>query len=287
MHIARPAIVRGEETHLARPRQRIQRHWNLSAHRLALLTGTFATIAVGARAEAPGLDLDLYAALLRDHTTSTAATAGTLVDYRAVGDDPRWTRLLAGLEAARPSDFTDADERMAFWINAYNILAIRMVVEHAPLESIRDAGSLIWPVWRREIARIEGARVTLHQIEHDILRKLGDPRIHAAIVCASTSCPSLAREPYRAEDLARQLDDAVHGFLADPRKGLRIDRSSHTVWLSKIFRWFSVDFEAAGGVLAFTTRYAPPPDRTWLPAQHDIVEVEYLDYDWRLNEWRR
>ena len=249
--------------------------------------GVLAALAPPAAAETSGLDLALYGALLQGYTKETNATAGTVVDYQGLGGDPRWQELIAGLESARPSTLGDADERMAFWINAYNILAIRMVIENAPLASIRDAGSFIWPVWRREIARIEGSRVTLDQIEHKILRKMGDPRIHAAIVCASTSCPSLAREPYRSEVLTKQLDAAMRGFLADPRKGLRVERGDHIVWLSKIFRWFAADFESDGGVLAFVIRYAPAGEGTWIAEQHDLVEVEYLDYDWRLNEWRR
>lgn len=251
-----------------------------SVSRALCLMGSCALLAGTAAAE---FDVDLYADVLRDHTAETSRLAGTEVDYEAIAGDPRWPRLLAGLEAARPSAIRRPEERLAFWINAYNVLAIRMVIDHWPLESIRDAGSLIWPVWRREIARIEGERVTLHEIEHEILRPTGEPRIHGAIVCASLSCPSLAREPYRGDQISAQLDASMRRFLADPRKGLHIDRTERTVVLSRIFRWFSDDFDAAGGALAFSARYAPDADGAWIDTRLETLDLEYFEYDWALN----
>lgn len=268
-------------------RRRTDRPPIFSARCLLAITGTCAVVAGSPATGKAELDLDLYAALLGEYTVSTETVAGTRVDYAGIAADPRWPRLLAGLESARPSGFSRERDRKSFWINAYNVLAIRMVVEHAPLESIRDAGSLWWPVWRREIARIEGARITLDGIERGILRKTGDPRIHGAIVCASTSCPSLARAPYRSRDLEAQLDAAMRHFLANPRKGLRIDRSRNTVVLSQIFRWSAEDFEVDGGVLAFAIRYAPESDHGWLTERRDDLDIEYFDYDWGLNAWRR
>ena len=101
------------------------------------------------------------------------------------------------------------------------------------------------------------------------------------------SCPSLTREPFRAETLDAQLDDALRSFLASPSKGLRVDRAARTVTLSKIFDWFEGDFEASGGVLAVATRHAPEADRIWLAENSASVDVEYFDYDWTLNDTTR
>ena len=237
-----------------------------------------------ARAE---LDLSRYAALLDQYTSETRAVVGTRVDYRGLAADPRWPELLAGLEASQPSRLSDRNEQLAFWINTYNVLAIKMVVRHYPVESIRDAGSLFRPVWKHEIAQIEGKPVSLDQIEHAILRPLGEPRIHGAIVCASTSCPSLARTPYTAEALDDQLDSTMRRWLADPRKGLRTDRARRSVTLSRIFDWFEEDFDAAGGPVAFAARYAPEADRSWLAEPPASLEVDHFDYDWSLNDWPR
>ena len=113
---------------------------------------------------------------------------------------------------------------------------------------------------------------------------LGDPRIHAAIVCASTSCPRLRREPYESSRVDGQLDDAVRGFLSNPAKGLSLEPETNTVRLSRIFDWFEEDFDSHGGVLAFVRRYGPGSAMEWLSRHPNSAEVEYFDYDWQLND---
>jgi hypothetical protein len=109
---------------------------------------------------------------------------------------------------------------------------------------------------------------------------MGDPRIHMAIVCASTSCPSLGREPFTAGRIDAQLDEASRRFLASPSKGMRLEPGG--VRASRIFDWFEEDFEAGGGVLAFLRRHAPPALRLRLGGD---PRIRYLDYDWTLNGW--
>ena len=127
---------------------------------------------------------------------------------------------------------------------------------------------------------VGGKETTLHVIEHEILRKMGDPRIHAAIVCASVSCPDLRQEAFTAENLDVQLDDQLKQFLANPGKGLKIDRVDKRISLSRIFDWFEEDFEPKGGVLKFIARYVPEKDREWIAKG----SVSYLDYNWDLNK---
>lgn len=252
--------------------------------RSVLAIAVVGVLSAGAAAAAPsGFDLDLYARILARHTVEVSDLARVRVDYRALRRDPDWPRLLASLAAADPGRLTSHDERLAFWANAYNVLAIAVVVEHDPPRSIRDVGSLLWPVWKRPAGVVGGEERTLDEIEHGIVRPLGDPRAHVAVVCASLSCPPLAREPWRAEQLDTQLDAALRGWLADPRKGLRLDRPRRTVYLSKIFDWFEEDFEAAGGALAFALPYLDEDDRRFVEARRDALNIEYLDYDWRLN----
>jgi hypothetical protein len=208
--------------------------------------------------------------------------AGVRVDYAALARSADWQRLVDGLAASDPARLVSRSERLAFWINAYNVLAIDLVARHHPVASIREIGSLWRPVWKREAGRVGGRRVTLDEIEHATLRPQGEPRIHAAIVCASVSCPALAREPFRAERLEAQLDAALAAFLADPRKGSRLDRERGVLWLSRVFDWFAEDFAASGGALAFLRPHLPEPTRAWLEAHAD-VELAFLDYDWSLN----
>jgi hypothetical protein len=229
---------------------------------------------------ADAFDRALYAALLIRHTKQVTDLAGTRVDYRALAASQDWQRLVEQLDSSDASALRTREEELAFWIDAYNILAIDLVVRHPGITSIRDIGSFLSPVWKREAGRVAGRSISLDEIEHGILRKQGEPRIHAAIVCASLSCPPLRREPFDPARLDSQLDDAVRRFLASPAKGLRLDRERGVVWLSRIFDWFEADFEPAG-VLAFVSRYLSDADRAFLEARRP--RIRYFDYDWRLN----
>ncbi len=198
----------------------------------------------------------------------------TWVDYRALRSDPDFTRSVLLIGDTRIPDTASRDERLAFYINAYNILTMKVVADNWPVDSIRDVGNLLQPVWKMPAGRVGGRTVSLDDIEHGVIRPLGDPRIHFAIVCASRSCPDLRREPYTALRLSSQLDDQVRRFLADPRKGLDVRLGA--VRASRIFAWFEEDFAKAGGPLPFIRRYRPdvPEGRQFQP---DLV------YDWSVN----
>jgi hypothetical protein len=113
---------------------------------------------------------------------------------------------------------------------------------------------------------------------------MGEPRIHEAIVCASLSCPPLRREPCRAADLETQLEDNLRRWLADPRKGARLDRAARTLHLSPVFDWFAEDVPV--GVVPFVAARLAPHDGGWVRAQGDALRVRFLDYDWSLNDVR-
>lgn len=225
------------------------------------------------------LDVDAWDDFLARYTKRTSDLAGVRVDYAGLARDPAWRPFVASLAAAAPPE--DRAGQLAFWVDVYNVLAADMVVRHLPLGSIRDVGSLLRPVWKRPAGTVAGRAVTLDEVEHRILRPLGDPRIHAAIVCASSSCPALRREAYRAERIDAQLDDAVRSFLAHPGKGLRVEAGQ--VRLSRIFDWFAADFEAAGGPLAFARPYLGDPVRSALDRLGPAPRLVWLDYDWSLN----
>jgi len=216
-----------------------------------------------------------YAALLAAHVHAgeRGGIALNLVDYAAWASDPHYPAALAALENFPLTQLDGAREQLAFHINAYNLLAIRMVIAHRPLHSIKDVGNLLWPVWKRRAGHLGGEALSLDDIEHKRLRVLGDARLHFAIVCASLSCPDLRAEPYRAMQLDAQLDAQVQSFLANSGKGLQ--PATDAVHVSRIFAWFAEDFAAQGGVAAFITRYHALPAGAAVKAD--------LDYDWRLN----
>lgn len=251
--------------------------------KLALLGAVVLSSSVGAAGAEP-LDSGLYASLLSRYTREVSDAARVRVDYRGLTRSPDWERLIENLERSDPSQRPGRDAQLAYWINAYNILAIQTVVRNYPVESIRDVGSFLKPVWKRGAGTLSGRVVSLHEVEHEILRPMGDPRIHAAIVCASTSCPSLRREPYSADRIQAQLDDALGRWLVDRDKGLRIDRSRNTIYLSRIFDWFEEDFEPGGGVLAYLAPRMDAADRRWWQAHGEAADVEFMPYDWRLND---
>ncbi|MEZ4278656.1 MAG: DUF547 domain-containing protein [Myxococcota bacterium] len=233
---------------------------------------------------ARAMDLELYGALLERHTVAVDDIASTRVDYGALAKSADWDRLVRSLAASDPEQLASRAEKLAFWINAYNVLAIEIVRRHHPIDGIRSIGSLFSPVWKRPAGSIGGRDYTLDEIEHRILRPMGEPRIHAAIVCASNSCPPLRREPYRADRLDAQLDDNVGRWLADPRKGARVDRAAKTLWLSPILDWFEEDFRE--GVVPFVARHAPPPVAEWIREQGPALRIRHFDYDWSLNDIR-
>lgn len=222
-----------------------------------------------------------YAALQADRT-ALDRTVAAFASRRAQGE-PGWTR----------------EERLAFWINAYNTFTLRVIVDHYPIRSgwltrqPRNSIRQIDGVWTEITWQAAGRSVTLDDIEHQILRpEFKDPRMHFAINCASISCPPLAAEPYRARTLNSQLDDAARTYLASA-EGLQI--ADDALRVSSIFKWYGNDF---------VERYAP-----LVPGAHEITErailgaivvhgppaaaervktgapaIRFLDYNWSLND---
>ena len=243
----------------------------------------FATLVVAlAVADARALDEALYTTILEEQTVAVDDIASTRIDYAALRSAEAWDVLLRSLRESDPRRLRSKNQKLAFWINAYNILAIDLARRHYPIDSIRSIGSFFSPVWKKTAGEIGGRSYTLHEIEHGILRPMGEPRIHAAIVCASLSCPPLRREPYRAAELEAQLDDNMRRWLADPRKGARIDRSARTLYLSPILDWFAEDF--GDSVPSFVAAHLPDADASWIRAQGSALRIRYFEYDWSLND---
>jgi hypothetical protein len=219
---------------------------------------------------------------VRDCTIEGIAT--TAIDYAAIRDDADFDALVAAL--ARATEPSDRSARLAFFINAYNILAVRTVTEAYPVASIRDIGSLLTSVWKREAGVVAGTARSLDDLEHGILRTMGEPRIHAAVNCASLSCPNLRRRAYRADRLDAQLDDAMRQWLSSTTKGARISDDGRTLHVSKIFDWFGSDFTHDGApLLESISPWLPEELRARIDA--DKVRVRFLDYDWSLNDAAR
>ncbi len=226
--------------------------------------------------QAAAFDWQDYDGLLHDYVQVSTVDGVRIhaLDYQSWSEDARWQDLLHRLSIADASSFASREEKLSFWINSYNILAIDMVIRHWPVRSIKDIGSFFSSVWGKDVAVVAHKMRSLDEIEHGILRPMAEPRIHFAIVCASVSCPDLRMQAYRAEQLNGQLDAQVQDFLHHEQKGLFL--SAAGVRLSKIFQWFADDFAVRGGVMAFVHAY-----RADIAADDNIVG--YFDYQWTLN----
>ena len=211
-----------------------------------------------------------------------------LVDYAAWRERDRATlrRYLAAMTATSRSLYCSwsEKERIAFWIDLYNSTAVDAVLEGYPVASIRDVGRVPFAVFRQErisLPNLLGRSVSLDFVEKVILLpEFRDPRVHAALVCASRSCPALRAEPYDGTSLDEQLDSAVRAFVSDPARN-RWDPVSRTLSLSKIFDWYAADFGGAEGVRAWGARYLPA---NVAAAVRSGASIEFREYDWALND---
>jgi Protein of unknown function, DUF547 len=193
------------------------------------------------------------------------------------------TAYLAMLEAV-PVSTLNRHEQMAFWINLYNALTVRVVLDHYPVASIRDIdispGLFSNGPWRATLIAVEGEPLSLDDIEHRILRPIWrDPRVHYAVNCASVGCPSLQAEPFEARELDRMLDMAAIGFVNSPR-GVRLGDDG--LWVSSIYAWFEEDFGGdEAGVIRHLMAYASPGLAMRLQKLDGIAGH---GYDWTLND---
>ncbi len=201
-------------------------------------------------------------------------------DYAATTgqDKKRLAAYMANLGDADPSKMT-AEEKKAFYINAYNAAAIATVLEKYPTKSILDIDG----AFKKVTHRIGGETLTLDAIENK-LREDKDSRIHFAIVCASKSCPPLAARAYVPATLPADLDRQGRAFVNDATRN-EIDRVKGRVALSKIFFWNRKEFERDGGgsLLKDVAKFvSDPATASWLAASPK--EPEFLEYDWALNQ---
>lgn len=250
-----------------------------------------AVLVIGVLAVARAETQDLFQHEAWDRVLQQHVTPEGLVDYRALTQQPGdLQRYIASVQAhspdTTPAMFPADAHRLAYWINAYNALIVQRVVDHYPIASIRDLGGLFSSVFNK--TQIVGGRALSHDdIEHRIIRRrFREPRIHFVLNCASKSCAPLGRHALTAETLEQTLQQAAVEFLNDPRH-VRIHPETGRVELSKYFDWFADDFTGGprGGrsVLDFIKPYLASDTQRILARRRDW-DVDFLAYDWRLND---
>jgi uncharacterized protein DUF547 len=230
---------------------------------------------------------DSYSALLHNFVHEGK------VNYAQLCKDSRLNRYIEHLQSSDPDRLSVSNDRLAFWINAYNAYTLKVICDHYPVKSINDlsTGGLVvgtvfhTTIWDKDFVIINGKKMTLNQIEHKIIRPVfKDPRAHFALVCASKSCPQLRPEALKGSSLDQQLADQGQKFLSGPFRN-RFDLQARKAYLSKIFDWYGKDFgKNDQEKLLFLTKFLPADLAEDIRSNAEKWRIEYLQYDWSLNE---
>ena len=200
-----------------------------------------------------------------------------LVNYQAIIDSPyninEYLDFIKNVSPqSHPKLFPTKNDKLAYWINAYNALVIKLMIENPSTNILEISfGHLIW-LTKFDVGL---KKISLYEIEHKILRKL-DSRIHFAISCGSKSCPPLGQRVYLGRTLDVQLESGAKDFINN-KNNVFIDFDNKTLYLNKIFKWYKKDFV---NVKKYLVTYLS--DGTSFD-QIKNFKIKYNDYDWSLN----
>jgi hypothetical protein len=193
------------------------------------------------------------------------------------------SQYLRGLSAVTKKEYDsfNSDQKLAFLINSYNSFTVKLILDHYPVKSIKDTGTLITSPWKKKFFTLFGEDFHLDRIEHDMIRKdFKEPRIHFAVNCASIGCPSLLRKSFSTKNLEQDLAKAEAEFFKNPMK---FRTKGNAFEVSKILDWYGDDFRKTYAsletFLALKAReYGASPE-----IDPKKVRVTFMDYDWNLN----
>jgi hypothetical protein len=230
------------------------------------------------------IDVSAWDAMLKTYVDEQGRVNYAHWQQTSANDLDHWLTSVRDVEVQSLSQ----SGAIAFLINLYNALTIQQVLQRYPIQSIRPEilGIPNWLGFLRFFTKtvyvLNGRSLSLNTIEHDILRKIfTEPRIHFALVCASVGCPLLRSEAYVPEKLDEQLNDDAHRFIQNPEK-ISYHPQQHTLYCSKIFKWYSDDFQAqAGSVVDYIRQYLPAISQSELIKP---IKIAYLPYSWALNQ---
>lgn len=217
-----------------------------------------------------------FNALLRTHVSAT----GGFVDYESFKEDADKLDTYITALAKADLDTLGRDERLAFLINAYNAFTLRLILDHYPVDSIKDIPSE--ERWDAKRWHLGGQVYSLNQIEHELIRpKFAEPRVHFALVCAAIGCPPLRSEAYAGSRLEDQLTDQSK-YVHSHRRWFRLDEAKGQLALTALYDWYGGDFtQKASSVAAYAAQFSP--DLVRLINAGKEPGVTFLDYSWKLN----
>lgn len=205
------------------------------------------------------------------------------VDFRALAEDPAdlytYVNYLARISpSSQPSSFPNRNSVLAYHINAYNALAMYNIIEAGSPESLAGTRKISFFVLRR--VTVGGRKLSLYAYENEVIRPLGEERIHFALNCMVVGCPRLPQEPFRAPLLDTQLEREARRFFGESRN-IQVDHHARRVRLSEIMKFYTEDFTAkAQSLIAYVNRYVEPN----VPEDY---RVEFIPYDWTVNRQGR
>ena len=216
-------------------------------------------------APAQRVNHDDWEALLKKYVNN-----GNVAYSKFKNDKVKLESYLEYLAQNSPSSSWSKNEKLAYYINLYNAATVKLILDNYPIKSIKDIND----PWGKKWVKVGDQLLSLGGIENDILRKMNEPRIHFAIVCASYSCPKLENFAFTASKMGSQLQQVTKGFINDTKRN---QFTSESAKISEIFNWYKVDFIANGTVLDYISKYTDQTINT-------SAEINYLNYDWSLNE---
>ena len=243
-----------------------------------------------------GSTLESFPFELWDQVLSQHVDAAGEVNYQTISEDPGFLVYIDTLSRVAPEThpdfFPDERFRLAYYINAYNAFTIYGVVSNPGIESVQDVKVKSLAMLKEGQGFFYSLRfkmgkrwINLYDLENKIIRGFGDARIHAAINCASKSCPMLSNRAYIPQQLDKHLGRAMTAMLNNPVH-LEIDSSAKEVRASEIFKWFLEDFnaKAPADLYGYWKEFLTDERRTLIEEAHSQkYPIKWTPYDWRLN----
>lgn len=205
---------------------------------------------------------------------------GGTVNYSKLKDDKGLSSYLSALSNSKPGALS-GDEKKAFWINAYNAFTLKVIVNNWPVKSIRDING--GKVWDKKWIMIDSKTYSLNQIENEILRPMGDARVHYALVCAAKGCPPLRSDAYMPSTLSKQLDEQARQYV---RRGPGHSYSvkTKTAKVSQLYKWYASDFgKGSVGLIKHLAQFSDLSIAKVMKQSPGAWKVEYVKYDWTIN----
>ncbi|HNH49250.1 MAG TPA: DUF547 domain-containing protein [Myxococcota bacterium] len=218
-----------------------------------------------------------FSHVLWTETLAAYVDAKGRVDYKGLqehreGIDAYVALVAASSPALHPERFPTRNEKLAYYLNAYNAYAIQGVIDRPGLKGVNQSRWMMFSFFYLTQVTVGQKWMSLHGLENDVIRsQFPDPYVHFALNCNSVGCPRLPQEAFVPERLPEQLEAAALEFCQDPGK---VQVEGTLLKVSQIFEWYGSDFDTAGGVVAFIRNYRPD-----LPAD---LSLSYIPYDWTL-----